>query len=117
MPAFNVVCFRVKPGQEERFIEAHKKARPKFQGFIGGNLIKTGDRTYCIIGEWRNMKSMADARDEMIGILDTFRDTLEDQGGDLGLTDPVAGEVVARLAIPKPAARKRTVEKKSRSKG
>lgn len=33
----------------------------------------------------------------MIATLDTFRDTLEDLGGGLGVTDPVSGEVVLEL--------------------
>jgi hypothetical protein len=33
----------------------------------------------------------------MIAMLDTFRDTLEDQGGGLGVTDPVSGEVVLEM--------------------
>jgi hypothetical protein len=37
----------------------------------------------------------------MIAILDGLRDMLEDLGGGLGVTDPVSGEVVARLAAPK----------------
>jgi hypothetical protein len=30
-------------------------------------------------------------------LLDRFRDTLEDLGGGLGVTDPVSGEVVVHL--------------------
>lgn len=30
----------------------------------------------------------------MIATLDSFRHTLLDQGGDLGLTDPISGPVV-----------------------
>ena len=33
----------------------------------------------------------------MIATLDTFRDTLEDLGGGLGITDPVSGPVVLAL--------------------
>jgi hypothetical protein len=33
----------------------------------------------------------------MISTLDTFRDTLEDLGGGLGITDPVSGPVVLAL--------------------
>jgi len=33
----------------------------------------------------------------MIAVLDTFRDMLEDLGGDLGVTDPVSGVVVAQV--------------------
>jgi hypothetical protein len=42
----------------------------------------------------------------MIGILDSFRDDLEDLGGGLGVTDPVSGEVVVKLPASKPAAKK-----------
>jgi hypothetical protein len=30
-------------------------------------------------------------------LLDTFRDTLEDLGGGLGVTDPVSGEVIIEM--------------------
>ena len=43
------------------------------------------------------MDSLANARPDMIATLDTFRDTLEDLGGGLGVTDPVSGPVVLPL--------------------
>ena len=43
------------------------------------------------------MDAMAEARPNMIKTLDSFRDTLEDLGGGLGVTDPVAGPVVLAL--------------------
>jgi hypothetical protein len=92
--AFNIVRFRVKPGRENDFVEAHRRADPKFKGAKTGTLVKTGDRTFCFVGEWDSMNSLAAARPEMIGLLDTFRDMLEDQGNGLGVTDPVSGEVV-----------------------
>jgi hypothetical protein len=33
----------------------------------------------------------------MIATLDSFRDTLEDLGGGVGLTDPVSGPVILAL--------------------
>jgi hypothetical protein len=60
-------------------------------------VIKTGDRTYCIVGEWVSFQSLAAARPKMIAMLDTFRDTLEDLGDGLGVTDPVSGEVVLEI--------------------
>lgn len=97
MTAFNVVRFRVKPGQEDKFIDQHRKAQVAFPGFKRGALVKTGERTYCLIGEWQAMSDIVDARPKMIGILDSFRDTLEDLGQGLGVTDPVSGEVVLEL--------------------
>ena len=94
MAAFNVVRFRVKPGREEDFLTAHRKLKADWAGLKHANIIKTGDRTYCIIGEWSDMDALAKARAQMIANLDVFRDTLEDLGGGLGLTDPVSGAVV-----------------------
>jgi quinol monooxygenase YgiN len=106
MAVFNVVRFRVAPGNEQRFIDAHREARFAFEGFVAGNLVRTGERTFCVIGEWRDPQALAAARPHMIAILDTFRDLLEDLGGGLGVTDPVSGEVVARLAAPRAAAKR-----------
>jgi hypothetical protein len=106
MTAFNIVRFRVKPGRQEHFIAAHRKARPGFKGFRGGTLVRTGEQTFCIVGEWASFKALAAARPQMIGILDSFRDDLEDLGGGLGLTDPVSGEVAVRLPATKAPAKK-----------
>jgi Antibiotic biosynthesis monooxygenase len=114
MPAFNVVRFRVRPGYEQRFVDAHREMQPKFKGFLGGNLIKTGDQTFCLVGEWRNLNSLVAARPEMIALLDVMREMLEDLGGGLGLTDPVSGETVVRLGAPK--AKKKKVKAKDAKK-
>ncbi|UCH18377.1 MAG: antibiotic biosynthesis monooxygenase [Burkholderiales bacterium] len=97
MTAFNIVRFRVKPGREEAFVEAHRKAGRDFEGFRRGSLVKTGERAYCMVGEWDSFQSLAAARPQMIALLDTFRGDLEDLGGGLGVTDPVSGEVVVEL--------------------
>ncbi len=96
MRAYNIVRFKVKPGQEEAFIAAHK-TRQDFRGFAGGSLVKTGDRTYCFIGTWNSFADIVAARPQMIAMLDSFRGLLEDLGGGLGVTDPVSGEVVVEL--------------------
>ena len=97
MTAFNAVRFRVKPGREQEFLDAHKGIARNWPGLTHVNMIKTGERTYCIIAEWTDMESLAKARPDMIATLDTFRSTLEDLGGGLGVTDPVAGPVVLEL--------------------
>lgn len=97
MSAFNIVRFRVKPGREQEFIDAHRKTDPTFAGFRRGSLVKTGDRTFCLVGEWDSFDHIVAARPQMIALLDTFRDKLEDLGGGLGVTDPVSGEVVLDL--------------------
>ena len=97
MTAYNVVRFRVKPGREQEFLDAHRNMKRDFPGLRGGGLIKTGDRSYCLVGEWDSMAGIAAARPAMIANLDRIRDTLETLGPDLGVTDPVSGEVVLGL--------------------
>jgi hypothetical protein len=97
MTAFNAVRFRVKPGRDQEFLDAHKNIRSDWPGLRHVNMVKTGERSYCIIAEWDDMDALAKARPNMIATLDTFRDTLEDLGGGLGVTDPIAGPVVLAL--------------------
>ncbi len=97
MTAFNAVRFKVKPGREQEFLVTHTNVHAQWPGLRHVNMIKTGERTYCIIAEWDDMDALAKARPNMIQTLDSFRDTLEDLGNGLGLTDPVAGPVVLAL--------------------
>jgi hypothetical protein len=97
MTAFNAVRFKVKPGREKEFLDAHKKVEANWPGLRHANMVKTGERTFCIIAEWTDIDALANARPHMVATLDSFRDTLEDLGGGLGLTDPVSGPVVLAL--------------------
>ena len=45
MTAYNVVKFRVKPGREQEFLDAHRHLERDFPGLRGGGLIKTGSGT------------------------------------------------------------------------
>ena len=97
MTAFNAVRFKVKPGREQQFLDAHNKIAFAWPGLKHVNIIKTGEQTFCVIAEWTDMDAIIKARDRMIATLDSFRDTLEDLGGGLGVTDPVSGPVVKTL--------------------
>jgi hypothetical protein len=83
--------------REQDFLDAHRKVQADWPGLKHANIIKTGERTFCIIAEWTDMDSLAKARSNMIATLDSFRDTLEDLGGGVGLTDPVSGPVILAL--------------------
>lgn len=98
MPAINVVRFRVKPGRDAEFIEAHKSMKDSVPQMRRGWLVKTGDRSYCVIGVWKEHADMVSSRPAMIANLDKVRGLLEDLGGGLGVTDPVSGEIVLELA-------------------
>lgn len=97
MATFNVVRFRVKPGRDEAFLAAHRGGRARWPGLVSGHIIKTGDRSYCLIGEWADGAAIKAARAEMIATLDRFRDMLEDLGGGFGVTAAVSGDEVVDL--------------------
>ena len=97
MTAFNAVRFKVKAGRDQQFLGADKEVQADWPGLKHSNIIRTGEHTYCIIAEWTDMDTLAKARANMIETLDSFRDTLEDLGGGLGVTDPVSGPVVLEL--------------------
>ena len=89
MTAYNVVRMRVKPGRNEDYLEAHRAIdRDTFAGMKSVAIIQTGERDFCLIGEWDSMDAIVAARPKMIETLDRSREMLEDLGGDLGVTDP-----------------------------
>ena len=117
MTAFNIVRFRVKPGHQEQFIAHHRGIKnTSLKGFRGGSLVKTGENTFCLIGEWASFQKIVDARPLMINILDGFREHLDDQGGALGLTDPVSGDVVLKLPATKSTVKKGRAKKTTKRK-
>ena len=98
MTAYNAVRFRVKPGKDDAFVTLHREVNLSLPGLRKAALVRTGERTYCFIGEWEGMSELAAARPAMITVLDRARPLLEDLGGGLGVTDPVSGEAVVEVA-------------------
>jgi hypothetical protein len=94
MKAFNVVRFRPKPGLEAEFERRFKELDRKFDGLIKMCLVNAGGGVYFSVGEWDAMYSLEQARPKMIINLDYFRDTLIDNGGGIGVTDPISGTVI-----------------------
>jgi hypothetical protein len=97
MSAINVVKFRVKADREGHFLDVHRGGKANWPGLLRGVMIMTGDRTYCLIGEWADAEALANARGRMIETLNGFRPDLEELGGGLGVTDAVSGSVVLDL--------------------
>jgi hypothetical protein len=94
LTAFNVVRFRVKPGGDKEFLDAHKNVAAAWPAVRSVNIIKTGERSYCLIAEWPDTDAIANARPQMIETLNSFRHVLEELGEGRGVTDPVSGPAV-----------------------
>lgn len=98
MTVMNVVHMRVKPGKEEEYIRIHKEMnRDSMPGSRSFRLVRVGERSFIVVGEWESMAAMAAARPAMVGNLDKLRPILEDLGGGRGVTEPWSGEVVLTL--------------------
>jgi hypothetical protein len=95
MTTFNIVRFRIKPGMDQEFLEAHGSGKAAWPGLKTGVIVKTGDNAYCLIGEWSDAEALVSARPRMIATLDTFRRVLEPTAS--GVTDAVSGPVVMTL--------------------
>jgi quinol monooxygenase YgiN len=97
MTAFNAVRFRVKPGRDRDFLDAHKNILKEWPGLRRASIFKTGEQTYCLVAEWTDMEALGKARPQMVATLNSFRAVLEDIGDGKGVTDAVSGAVVLDL--------------------
>ncbi len=99
MTAMNIVHVRVKPGREADFVKLNQEfERQDMPGVRHLWVVKTGERSYIIVGEWENFDAIAKARPMMIANLDKMRDILEDLGGGRGVTEPYSGEAVVEIS-------------------
>ena len=96
MTAYNVVHMKAKAGREDEFLALNQSPGHEVNsGLRKAALIKTGERTYCFIGEWDGMAAIVAARADMVADLNRMRDMLEDLGNGYGITHAVSGEAVA----------------------
>ena len=98
MTVMNVVHMRVKPGQEDEYIRLHHQMDAKsMPGVRNLWLIRSGERSFIVVGEWEDTAAIAAARPAMIANLDRLRPILEDLGGGRGVTEPWSGEVALHI--------------------
>ena len=94
MTVMNIVHMRTKPGKEDEYVALHRALdTTSMKGGRNFSVIKTGERSYCVVGEWDSMEALANSRPAMIANLDKLRPLLEDLGGGRGVTEPYSGEV------------------------
>lgn len=99
MTAMNVVHMRVKPGQEAEYVRIHEEMRAaKMKGNRNFWLVRSGERSFIVIGEWDSLDAMIAARPVMIANLDKLRPLLEDLGGGRGVTEAWSGDVALHIA-------------------
>lgn len=96
MTAYNVVRFRVMPGEDRIFLEAHGPGKINWPGLQRGSILQTGEGEYCLIGEWPDEATLQAAMPHMIATLATFRDILRPTSS--GVTEAFSGRAILSIA-------------------
>jgi quinol monooxygenase YgiN len=87
----NVVRFKPKPAQGDAILKAHNAFDfTAWDGCLSFKMV-TYDGGMCSILEWQSEAHMQAAMAQMITLLDSIRDQLDEISPDLGVTDPLSG--------------------------
>ena len=89
----NIVRFKLKSDCVDKYFEVVDKT--SFKLMTQRYIAKTGDYDYCFVGIWESAESIAAQRSKMISHLDEVRGFMEELSPELGVTDPVSGNIVA----------------------
>ena len=88
----NVVRFKLKQDCVDKYFEVINKT--DFEGMMQRYIAKTGDYDYCFVGIWESAEAIAAQRSKMVAHLDKVRGFMEELSPELGVTDPVSGNIV-----------------------
>ena len=90
-----VVRFKLNSSCLKKYFEVI--AKTSFEGMTQRYIAKTGEYDYCFVGIWKNAEAIAAQRTAMIAHLDEVRGFMEELSPELGVTDPVSGNIVSKI--------------------
>ena len=91
----NVVRFKLKQDCVEKYFGVI--AKTSFEGMTQRYIAKSGNYDYCFVGIWKSAEAIAAQRPAMIAHLDEVRGFMEELSPELGVTDPVSGNIVSKV--------------------
>ena len=91
----NVVRFKLKSDSVDKYFEVINKTN--FEGMIQRYIAKTGKFDYCFVGIWESAEAISAQRHAMLAHLDEVRVFMEELSPELGVTDPVSGNIVSKV--------------------
>ena len=91
----NVVRFKLKSNCVDQYFEVIDKT--SFEGMTQRYIAKTGAYDYCFVGIWKSSEAIAAQRPAMIANLDEVRGFMEELSPELGVPDPVSGNIVSKV--------------------
>ena len=97
METCNVVRMRVKPEFEAEFLARNDNpSHGVEQGLIHSFLVRTGERTYCFVGQWSSPDALAAGQGIIAAQWASMRHMLEELEDNKGVADHLSGEIVAK---------------------
>ena len=93
----NVVRFKLKSDFVDNYFEVINKTN--FEGMTQRYIAKTDVYDYCFVGIWKSAEAIAAQRSAMIAHLDEVRGFMEQLSPELGVTDPVSGNIVSKVGF------------------
>lgn len=97
MEACNVVRMRVRPEFEAEFLAILDNPCADVEsGLCNSFLIRTGERTYCLVAQWYSAAAMKAGEVHVLQGLDEIRHMLEDLDDGRSAMEPFSGHVVAK---------------------
>ncbi|GIR94683.1 MAG: hypothetical protein CM15mP96_3410 [Gammaproteobacteria bacterium] len=93
----NVVRFKLKSDCVDKYFEVIDKT--SFEGMTQRYIAKTGNYDYCFVGIWKSAEAIAAQRsaNKICSHLDEVRVFMEELSPELGVTDPVSGNIVSKV--------------------
>ena len=91
----NVIRFKLKSNCVDKYFEVID--RTNFEGMTQRYIAKTGNYDYCFVGIQKSAEAMTAQRPAMIAHLDEVREFMEELSPELGVTDPVSGNIVSKV--------------------
>ena len=91
----NVVRFKLKSDCVDKYFEVIEKTN--FEGMTQRYIAKTGNYDYCFVGIWKSAEAIAAQRPAMISHLNEVRGFMEELSPELGVTDPISGNIVSKV--------------------
>ena len=92
----NVVRFKLRSDCVENYFKVVNETN--FEGMTQRYIAKTGNYDYCFVGIWESAEAIAAQRPAMIAHLDEVRGFMEELSPELGVTDPVSGNIVSKVS-------------------
>ena len=83
----------MKPECVDQYFEVHGKFI--CEGLSDRYIAQTWEDRYFFVGLWERKEALVSARSKMIAHLDEVRGYMKELSADLGVTDPVSGDIVA----------------------